>query len=140
MTTTTENYKCNNVLLIDDNHLDNFINEKIIESANFSKNVSTRTNGLEALDYVNNFINLSGQEFEDDLDCVFVDLNMPLMGGFEFITQFKLIENKRLLKCKIVILTSSIAHEDKLRSQKMDPEIIFINKPLNVQFLNSIPF
>ena len=138
MKTKTLKYKYNNILLIDDNPLDNFINEKMIECTNFSKHINISTDGQTALDYVNKLINSNSEEAENNLDCMFVDLNMPLMDGFEFISHFKKINDKKLLKCKIIILTSSIAQEDRARSEKMDPEIIFINKPLTTQFLDSM--
>ena len=43
-------YKYNNTLLIDENDLDNFINEKMIESAHFSRQIHVSTNGQAALD------------------------------------------------------------------------------------------
>ncbi len=131
-------YRYVNVLLIDDNDLDNFINEKMMESTHFSKNIQISTNGKSALDFIENLLVSDGRENKPYPDVMFVDLNMPVMDGFEFIENFKKIDNENLKNCKIIILTSSINHEDRVRAEKIDSSIIFINKPLTNDFLKSI--
>lgn len=131
-------YRYTNTLLIDDNDLDNFINEKMMESTHFSVNIQISTNGKMALDFINNLIVLDEGENKPYPDVMFVDLNMPIMDGFEFIENFKKIDNEELGKCKIVILTSSINHEDRVKAEKIDSRITFINKPLTNEFLSSL--
>lgn len=131
-------YKYNSALLIDDNDLDNFINEKMLETTFFSKNIYISTDGKQALDFLNDFFSSNGNSNTIYPEIVFVDINMPIMGGFEFIENFKKFNDENSLKCKIVILTSSINNEDKLRSEKMSRSIVFVNKPLTNEILNSL--
>ena len=131
-------YKYNSVLLIDDSDLDNFINEKMLESNNFSKSIHVSTNGKVALDFVTHHISPDGVNKETYPDVMFVDLNMPVMNGFEFIENLKKIDADKLSKCKIVILTSSIHREDRLKAEKIDKSILFVNKPLTNELLKTL--
>lgn len=63
---------------------------------------------------------------------------MQVMGGFEFIENFKKLQDKSAMKCKIVFLTSSINHEDKIKSTKIDNTIVFVHKPLTNEVLNNL--
>ena len=126
-------YKFENTLLIDDNDLDNFINQKMMESAHFSEKIHICMNGEFALDFINSLIASENKLYPD---IMFVDFNMPVMDGFEFIENFKKINDEELMKSKIVILTSSIDHEDRVKAEKIDSSITFINKPLTSEFLN----
>ncbi|MBA2610519.1 MAG: response regulator [Bacteroidetes bacterium] len=133
-----EKYKYNNVLLIDDNELDNFINEKIVEAQFYARNIHVRTNGKSALEFINNLIISDGSMNSTFPEVIFVDLNMPIMNGFEFIELFKKINDPKLYVCKIVILTSSISNSDKVKAEKMGGGIIFVNKPLTNEILNKL--
>ncbi len=131
-------YKYKFALLIDDNDLDNFINEKMLEANCFSEIISIKTNGEIALDFLKGLFNSEDTSKHNCPDVIFVDLNMPVMNGFEFIKNFKKLYSEKLDKCKIVILTSSIHTTDRIKAEELDSRIIFINKPLTIEFLNSI--
>ena len=63
-------------------------------------------------------------------EVIFVDLNMPIMDGFQFIEKFELLINRSTKKFKLVILTTSINEEDKKKALKFNNNILFLNKPL----------
>ncbi|MDP1801421.1 MAG: response regulator [Bacteroidota bacterium] len=138
MNNTSVKYKYNNVLLIDDSELDNFINEKIVEAHCYARQVHVSTDGKSALEFINNLLITGGSDNGTFPEVMFVDLNMPIMGGFEFIEHFKKINDPKILACKLVILTSSISNSDKVRAQKIGNDIIFLNKPLTHQKLDQI--
>ena len=131
-------YKYNHVFFIDDNELDNFINEKVVESHFFARKVYLSTNGKSALEFIGNLITSGGADNGTYPEVMFVDLNMPLMDGFEFIELFKKIKDPKLLLCKIVILTSSINSSDKIKTEEMGNNITFVNKPLTNQKLDQL--
>ncbi len=138
MKRTNVKYKYNNILLIDDNELDNFINEKMVESRFYAKNVYVSTNGKSALEFINNLLVSGGASNGTYPEVMFVDLNMPLMDGFEFIEHFKKINDPKLSVCKIVILTSSINNSDKVKAEKIGNDIVFVNKPLTNDILDEL--
>lgn len=131
-------YRHQNVMLIDDSELDNFINEKTIEANHFAKKVYVHTSAKSALEFLHNLVTM-GNDYSDVFpNVVFIDINMPMMDGFQFIEQFKKTTEKPLLEPKLVILTSSVYHEDKQRAIQISKEIIFLNKPLTKDMLESI--
>jgi CheY-like chemotaxis protein len=128
----------NTAMLIDDNEMDNFINQKIIEATSFAGNIYTNTNGLSALEFLNNLYVKKETLAEMLPDVIFVDLNMPLINGFQFIEKFYEMPNEFSGTCRIVILTSSLNDNDKEIANKLNPEITFLNKPLTEESLLSV--
>jgi CheY-like chemotaxis protein len=131
----TPKYKYNKVLLIDDNELDNFINEKIIESAHFAKKVYVNTSSKSALEFLNNIELLGEQSAGIFPELIFIDLNMPIIDGFQFINYLKSMTGENIKKCKMVILTSSVHPDDRKMANKISPDIVFLNKPLTEAML-----
>lgn len=131
-------YKYHTVMLIDDNELDNFINQKIIESNFFAENIYVNTSGISALEFLKNI--LATKEMANNLtpDVIFIDINMPLMDGFQFVEEYLKLAKTLKIKSKLVILTSSISSADKEMATKYGSDILFINKPLNEKALDSI--
>ena len=131
-------YAYTNVMLIDDSELDNFINEKTLEANNFAKKVYVHTSAKSALEFLNNLVTM-GSEYSDVYpQIIFVDINMPMMDGFQFIDNYKKSSEEHLQKPKLVILTSSLYNEDRQRANDISSEILFLNKPLTKAMLDSI--
>jgi len=128
--------KYNTVMLIDDNEMDNFINQKIMEANAFASEIYTNTNGLSALEFLNNLAVKKETLNEMLPDVIFVDLNMPLINGFQFIEKFYEMPEEFTSYCKIVILTSSLNEGDREIAKRLNPEIVFLNKPLTAEALN----
>jgi len=135
----TENtYKYKNVMLIDDVELDNFINEKLIKTYNFSKNIYVNTSTVSALEFLNNITGISGEFPQIYPEVIFIDINMPIVDGFQFIHSFRQTLEKQTKKPKLVILTSSVAETDREKTANISNEIIFLNKPLSKEMLDSL--
>ena len=83
------NYKYNYTMLLDDNELDNFINQKTIEATNFSNKVYINTGSKSALEFLNNLAISSTDKFDIFPEIIFIDINMPMIDGFQFIENFK---------------------------------------------------
>jgi CheY-like chemotaxis protein len=131
-------YKYKQVMLLDDNELDNFINEKIIEASHFSERVYLTSSGKSALEFLTN-LNVTGKESESIYpEAIFIDINMPMMDGFQFIDNLKTIQGEKIKDCKLIILTSSIYPEDRTKAMTISKNITFLNKPLTEEMLNTI--
>jgi CheY-like chemotaxis protein len=111
------------VMLIDDNEIDNLINQKMIEAASITENIYTHTGAKSAIEFLRNMEKIDVAE-KVLPDLIFLDIDMPLMDGFQFLDEF---ENK----CKIVMLTSSINPQDFSRSKKYNNVKLYLNKPLS---------
>jgi CheY-like chemotaxis protein len=128
-------YKFDIVMLIDDNELDNFVNQKIIEGNNFAEKVYINSSGRSAVEFLQNILVISNYDQNLMPKVIFVDLNMPIMDGFQFIEKFELLINSSSQEFKLVILTTSINQEDKKKALKFKNNILFLNKPLTDESL-----
>jgi CheY-like chemotaxis protein len=122
--------KYHTVMLIDDNEIDNLINQKMIEAASIAENIYTHTGAKSAIEFLRNMEKL---EVADKVlpDVIFLDIDMPLMDGFQFLDEFERLTNVAKKKCKIVMLTSSINPQDFNRSKKYENVRLYLNKPLS---------
>jgi CheY-like chemotaxis protein len=64
-------------------------------------------------------------------DVIFLDIDMPLMDGFQFLDEFENLSLVTRKKCRIVMLTSSINPQDFNRSKKYPNVKMYLNKPLS---------
>jgi CheY-like chemotaxis protein len=138
MNINNKKYTYDSVLLIDDNVLDNFINEKMVEINFFAKKVYVSTSGTSALEFINNLCIIEESGDKRYPSIIFIDLNMPNMDGFAFIEKFKKINIENLKKTKIVMLTSSVNIEDKIRAEGIEGGVSFVNKPLTKAILDAL--
>lgn len=127
------------VLLIDDDGIDNFINERIVTSTNFAETVLVKTTVKDSLDYLKSN---AGDELKLP-EIIFLDINMPVVDGFEFLEQFEKIyaaNDAIKKKCKIIVLSSSVSPED-INRVSLNPRVYkYINKPLSENYLNAINY
>lgn len=125
----------NEVLLIDDDQISNFLSSSLLKRNGLAKNISICLDGKEAMNLLQN----RAQAKEHLPDLILLDINMPDMNGFEFLKTFR-----ELSTCPdqpiIAILTTSQNHQD-IEMLKDFPEVeVFLNKPLyeeDLQFLIS---
>ena len=109
-------------ILVDDNEADNVYHEIMIRRAGFTGEVHVFESGADALDFLRG----------DALDvptCLFLDINMPQMDGFEFARQARpLLQGKPTML--VMMLTSSDAPQDRLRASDIPVIQGFVTKPL----------
>lgn len=125
-------------MLIDDNEIDNLINLKMLEGTNFSGRIQVYTSGKGALEYLQNLQRDKNLDTELIPEIIFLDINMPLMDGFQFLDEFDKLDKVITQKSKIVMLTTSINPSDKDKSDKYEQVVTFINKPLTQDYLELI--
>lgn len=123
-------------MLIDDNEIDNFINERLIKHFSFSEKVYVHTSTISALEFFKNLQKISPIPKLLIPDFIFLDLNMPIIDGWEFLREYEKLNFP--LDCKIVVLTASISQEDKERSKTYNNVVEFLSKPLSDEMLNAL--
>ena len=128
--------KFERVLLIDDNDIDNFINERMITTSNFSKQVTVKNSGESALD----FLRKNSDSTSTLPQVIFLDLNMPIMDGFGFLEEYEKLSDSIKKFCKVIVLSSSISAEDINRASTNPYVVKYLNKPLGEKYLQSVNF
>ena len=121
--------KYRSVMLIDDNEIDNLINQKMVEAASITQHIYIHTGARSAIEFLRNIekLDVSDQVLPD---VIFLDIDMPLMDGFQFLDEFEKLMTSTKNKCRIVMLTSSINPQDFNRSKKYGNVKNYLNKPL----------
>lgn len=109
------------VLLIDDDAITNFLNQNLIEQKIKGIPITIFYNGLEGLKYIKNN--------PDKHFIVFLDINMPVMNGWEFIEALDSLTIETSVE--IHVLTSSINPGDRERANGLPNVDSFIEKPLD---------
>ena len=115
--------------LVDDSEVDLFIQKKFIELSSFAENVITFSSPIKALEA------LQATKNSDVPSLIFLDLNMPLLNGFEFLEKINAFSNGISKKVKVVILSSSNSPADRLRAKEFPNVINFFSKPLTMDGL-----
>jgi CheY-like chemotaxis protein len=113
------------VLLVEDDPGDVLLTREAFETQKVSNRLHVVNNGEDAM----NFLRKRGR-FADtpDADLVLLDLNLPGMDGREVLAAVK--EDPRLRMIPVVILTTSVAEEDVLRSYLLHANA-YVTKPVD---------
>jgi CheY-like chemotaxis protein len=122
------------VMIVDDNEVDLYIAQRVIEKYSFAEEVILMDSAMEALEYLT--ANAGNPEMIPDL--VFLDVNMPEMNGFEFLDAYTKLPENIKESCIIMMLTTSVHEEDKERADKNPYVRNYLNKPLDEDKLKAL--
>ena len=130
--------KYKRILCIDDDSITLMLCKKVIAKAEFSDEIDTALNGEKALTYLENLI----EKEKDEIifpELIFLDLNMPVMNGWEFLDAY--LENgyyKTYDNTKVIVLSSTIDPKDIEKSKTYPMVLAFLSKPISTEMLKSI--
>jgi CheY-like chemotaxis protein len=135
-----QKFKYHSIMLIDDDEMDNFINERIIGASNITEHIYTHNGARSAIEFLKNMEKISPGTTEAFPDIIFLDIDMPLMDGFAFLDEFDKMKEETKKHCKIIMLTSSINPYDINKSKKYDYVKKYIRKPLSEDNIKNLLF
>jgi CheY-like chemotaxis protein len=124
----------NNILLIDDNAVDNFINSTFIKNCELSRTINIFQSPLAALA----FLKSGEKNLEKRPGLIFLDINMPELDGFAFLKEFSTLPDPIKQAFKVILLTSSFDPLDASYAKENPLVSKFIAKPLTSNFLLSL--
>ena len=126
----------NKVLFIDDDSVALLINSKLMGKILPEAEMVQLSNGKEAITYYLSLLEYSEGTISYP-ELVFLDLNMPVMNGWDFLEEFSRPKFQRFDNTKVVLMTSSINPYDLERSRGFPIIMDFIAKPVNLELLIS---
>ena len=122
----------NAVCIIDDDPIFRFGTKKLMESVQPSLSFMVYKNGKEAFDD----LILKIKSSESIPDVILLDLNMPIMDGWQFLDEC--LKNKLLEKIPIYIVSSSVDSRDIEKAKKYKIVNNYIIKPFSVSTIEDL--
>lgn len=123
------------ILCVDDDPITLMLYKMVIRKAEFAQEIATARNGEEALAFFNE--RQSDNDGDDYPKLIFLDLNMPVMGGWEFLDHF----NEKYLSftdTKVIVLSSTIDPTDIDKAKTYPMVIDFQSKPISKEMLANL--
>lgn len=126
--------RVNCIMLVDDDLATNFLHKKLISDLGLAEKIVVTKDCKEALDY------LTSSENPNYVrpDLIFLDINMPIMDGWEFLDYYEKLPASSKANVLMVMLTTSLNPDDKEKTSKKDVVHTFLSKPLTPEMLKEI--
>jgi CheY-like chemotaxis protein len=126
----------NVILLVEDNADDEALTLRALKKNNISNEVVVAHDGVEALDYLFASGTYAGRDANLIPQVVLLDLKLPKLDGLEVLQRLRADERTKLLP--VVILTSSVEQQDRLRSYDLGANS-YVRKPVDFnQFIEAV--
>lgn len=127
--------KFKDVFVVDDDKVYHFIIKKLLVKNNININPSFYMNGLEAIEEIKGKIKL-GRSLPD---LILLDINMPIMDGWQFLDEFKKTNRVATEKTTIYLVSSSDSISDVNKAKEYQDQIKdFFFKPMTTEDLCKI--
>lgn len=122
--------KFNLTYIVDDDPIFVIVLKKLLAKMNICKEIKNLKNGLEAITH----LNIVDKDKEEFPDVIFLDLNMPVLDGWQFLEELEKTSYKD--KLNIYVVSSTIDSREILKCENYDSVRNFISKPTNSDDLN----
>ena len=128
------------ILCVDDDPITLMLCKMVISKSSFATEIITAQKGEEALNYFDDLkLNNLGAEIKKYPSLVFLDLNMPVMDGWEFLDHFSKEEYTSAFKnTKVIVLSSTIDPNDIEKSKTYPMVLDFLSKPITKEIVENL--
>lgn len=128
-----------NILIVDDDPMTVLLTKQVVTNEFTNAEINIAMNGLLALQKIETLMEESKQINQTKIpDLIILDLEMPLMSGWEFLEHYTKTFYKKMLETVIIILSSSIEKTDSEKIKKYPAVIELISKPLLSQKIKDL--
>lgn len=125
------NFKIKEVFLVDDDAIVRMVASKILKSIGFDKKISQFENGSLAILEIKSRISQHAIGSDSDPVLLLLDINMPIMDAWEFLTEYSQLDEEIKKHFSIVIITSSIDIHDRQMAFSYPDVKDYITKPIS---------
>lgn len=124
------------LLCVDDDPITIMLSKMVLTRAAYAKEIITAQNGEEALQYLDSLLESTASSTPS---LIFLDLNMPVMGGWEFLDAFSHDKYRTVFaSCKVIVLSSTIDPKDIEKSKSYSMVLDFMPKPISKDLLEQV--
>ncbi|WP_100611013.1 response regulator [Confluentibacter lentus] len=127
-----------NIMLVDDNKIDLFVNKKVIETYDKKIRVIHFERALSALEYLKISLHEKNLNYTTRPNVMFLDINMPQCNGFEFLDALEKQGSLEVENLRIIMLSSSSSPDDIYKALRHPLCSGYINKALTVEKLHEM--
>jgi CheY-like chemotaxis protein len=131
--------KCN-ILLVEDDSDDVFLMERAMSKAHLDLAMQVAVNGEEAINYLSGLGKYEDREAYPMPGCVFLDLKLPFINGFEVLEWIR--TQSQLSGLPIIVLTSSPEERDRQKALQFGAKAYCIKPPtpqMLLEVLKAVP-
>jgi|688.fasta_scaffold243441_2 CheY-like chemotaxis protein len=122
------------ICIIDDDEVYQFTVTKNIQSQQLAKKILVFSDGEEAL----NFLSANIGDNNAVPDIIFLDINMPIMDGWQFLEEYIQLKPRIGKKVTLYMVSSSVDPADTQRAKKIEEVSDYIIKPITPDQLKVI--
>jgi CheY-like chemotaxis protein len=128
--------KIDSVCIIDDDLIYQFLVKEEIEYTNMVEKIMFFSNGDKALQFLK--LTLDNNDLASLPDIIFLDINMPVMDGWEFLEAYAILKPRLVKKITIYVVSSSTDNRDFDRANAINEVSDYIIKPVSGNQLEKI--